>query len=177
MQGRRILSAIDLVNTWTGKIFRYLLLVLIGLVSYDVIARYFFKAPTTFGFELSAYLLLVMAGLAGGYALLHNEHVKVDLLWGRLPPKNRALLDLITSPLFFIFCAFLIRQGAEVAYDSFIHHKVSLLTSTPLWYTQMIVPLGAVLLALQGIAKFFRDIGTVVKAMPVDCQPPKKDPS
>ena len=68
---------------------------------YEVAARYFFNRPTIWVWELNGLLQCVFVALAGGYTLLVRGHVRVDVVYGHLSMRKKAILDLITS--FFMF--------------------------------------------------------------------------
>jgi len=80
--------------------------------------RYVFDKPTLFAHETGIYLYAFNGMMAGAWVLLHEEHVKMDALYGRLSPRTKAILDLITAPLFFYFCGLVLWQGWDMAYRS-----------------------------------------------------------
>lgn len=106
-----ILQIIDNINEWTGNILKFLVIALMLLVSYDVIMRYIFSRPTEWGQEMNGYLQLGVVFLGGGYALLHNAHVRVDNIYKRLPFKGRAVVDAVSYFVLFAICAVLIWKG------------------------------------------------------------------
>ena len=70
---------------------------------YEVIMRYIFNQPTIWVHE-SCFLLFGMQYLlAGAYTLLTGGHVRVDVLYIKLPPRGRVGMDIFTSVFFFIF--------------------------------------------------------------------------
>jgi TRAP-type mannitol/chloroaromatic compound transport system permease small subunit len=131
---------------------------------YEVIRRYFFSNPTTWVWEINSQLLCFMGALAGGYALLHSSHVSVDIVVSRLKPKHRALLSIITAPLFFLFSGCLIWYGGKEAVRAYTvdQHVISTFAS-PLWPIKSIICLGGVLIFIQGISKLCKDIMVLTK--------------
>ena len=158
----RFLNWIDTINEWIGRIFCSTLIFIMVFAVYEVIRRYFFSNPTTWVWEINSQLLCFMGALAGGYALLHNAHVSVDIVASRLKPKSKAVLNIITSPLFFLFSGCLIWYGGKEAIRAYVvdQHVISTFAS-PLWPIKFIIVLGGVLIFLQGVAKLVRDIGTL----------------
>lgn len=132
-------------------------------VFYDVIARYFLKSPTSFGFDLSIWLTGLAAFLSGGYCLLHKEHIRVDILYTRLSPRAKSFVDLFTGVfLLLIVFALVWFGGARVWHLYQMGSVASTGFNIPLWIKWSIVPIGGILLGLQGILNLIDDIYHVV---------------
>ena len=84
------------------------------IVTYEVIMRYFFKAPTTWVLEISIYLCIASVFLAGGYAMKEKRHIQVDVVTRRFSSRNQILLQLECLLLTLIYCAVLTWKGAEM---------------------------------------------------------------
>ncbi len=155
---KRALLAIDVLSQWSGKIFSFLALAVVGVIAFEVVMRYGFNAPTIWAQETMQYLCGVLYMMGGAYALYAGEHVKVEVLHERFPPRIRALLDLITFPLFFLFCGTLLWLGGEFAWESVLLRETTFSGwAPPIYPIKLTIPLGAFLLLLQGLAKFVRD--------------------
>lgn len=150
---------VDKINLWTGRIVSYLAMVMMLTIMYEVVSRYFFNAPTLWSTELNIYLLCAYVLLSGGAIMRESGHVRVDLLWASLSKRGQAMADIATSVLLFAFCTALIWKGAELAIRSLVDGRSSAeAMAWPLYPSQMAVPLGGILLALQSLAKLWRDI-------------------
>ena len=101
---RRVLRVIDSTSIWSGKICSMLILVMFSTFTYEVIMRYAFNAPTIWAHEFNTMIFGGYYILGGAFALYYGAHVNMDLLHRRLPLRTRAIVDLSTSILFFIFC-------------------------------------------------------------------------
>ncbi len=132
---------------------------LVVTTSYGAISRYFFKAPTSWGLEMSECLLAVTVLLGGAYTILVEGHVRVELLYRRLSTRTNTLLELgwLSVTLLF-FCVALIWQGSEIVTESFRHNLRTAIMQTPLFFWRAFVPLGGLLLALQIIAMIVRRV-------------------
>ena len=60
---------IDAINEWTGNVFRFIVILLMLLVSYEVIMRYILVRPSEWGQEINGFLLLGLTFLGGGYGI------------------------------------------------------------------------------------------------------------
>ncbi len=126
---------------------------------YEVISRYVFDAPTIWAHQ-SSYLLFGMQYLlAGGFALLHGDHVRVDVVYIKLPKLGQIGMDIFTSIFFFIFALALAGTCWRFFFDSFDKAEVTQET----WQVQKypgkgLMVLGAILLTLAGLSKLLKDI-------------------
>lgn len=158
---RFALSVIDNISEWTVRIIGFVIPLIVVLIGYEVVMRYIFNQPTIWVHELSLLLWGSLFMLAGAYILLHGGHVNMDLVYARLSPRKRAIIDLVTSLLFFFFCGVLLWKGWIMASKSLaiLEHSGSF-WNPPVYLVKLTIPLGAFLLILQGIAKFVRDLMT-----------------
>jgi TRAP-type mannitol/chloroaromatic compound transport system permease small subunit len=160
---KAFLKFINAVNDRVGKLLSYFLFLFFALLFMEVILRYFFNSPTVWANELAQMLFGAYAILAGGYIMLTGGHVNVDILYSRLSQKTRAGLDIFTSVLFFLFCGMLLVYGGSLAWDSLSRFEHSQSAwNPPLYPAKLMIPLAALLLILQGLAKLIRDIFTVL---------------
>ena len=153
---------ISAFNRALGEFVSYWTVIAVFVFYYEVIARYIFNSPTIWAHE-SMYLLFGMQYLlAGGFCLRENAHVRVDVLYMHLSPRARAVADLITSSFFFIFTVALAVTGWIFFHDSFQIKEVSFTEwAIPHWPIKFALPLGGLLIALQGAARLLYDIAVL----------------
>lgn len=160
---KTITGSIDAINNWVGKILSYLLLPIFGILMLEVLRRYLFNSPTVWGNEVTQMMFGVYVILPAGYILVTGGHVNVDILSSKLSPQRLALVDIISSVLFFIFTGFLVYYGSSLAWESASMLETSQTAwDVPIYPIKIMIPVGAVLLLIQGIAKLIRDIVLVV---------------
>lgn len=158
---------IDAVNEWLGKVISFLVILMMITVVYEVIMRHLFASPTEWAFETTNFMLLWISALAAGNTLGHKEHVRIDLVYGRLKKRNQAVLDLFTSSLFFFFIILFIFHSGEMAFESVVvqEHTESV-WGPPLYPQKIVLFIGGCLIFLQGIAKFISDFLTATNRDP-----------
>ncbi|NWN91864.1 TRAP transporter small permease subunit [Marinobacter adhaerens] len=145
----------DFVGRWLALLVFVMFVLLIGEVGF----RYLLNAPTSWTNELTQMLFGVYAVMSGGYILAHKGHVNVDLLHSHLSPRKRALMDIATSLLFFIFTLALLWFGIDMARESMASWETSYSAwNPPIWPVKLAIPVGTALLVLQGLAKLLEDI-------------------
>jgi len=156
---KRFLSIVDSLGEWPGKAVSWLSLVVMVLVTIEVIARYGFNRPTTWIWDVNVQLIAAVALFGGAYAFWQGAHVKVDVLSLRLSPRKRAVLDMISSSLFFICVGVLVWKGWEQGILSVKQGELmATILQPPLYPLKMAFPVAIFVLFLQGVAKFVRDL-------------------
>lgn len=155
---KKYLLIIDSVSDWSGKLISVFSYFLAFLLLYDVVMRFAFNAPTIWCHELALHIFGAYAVLAGPYALLHHEHVKIDIVYNQFSSRGRAVIDTVTYPIFFMFIGLLLWHGTAIAARSFeLKQTVSPSPwASPLWPVKMTVPLAAFLMFAQGLAHYIR---------------------
>ena len=95
----------------------------------------------------------------GGYTLLYKDHVNINVIYNRFSPRGKAILDLLTFVIFFLYCYSLLVEGWKFAWDAL---KIGRHSGTdwnpPLSPVLMTLPIAAFLMLVQGVAKFIRDL-------------------
>lgn len=157
---RRALAAIDFVSEWSGRLISLLIYFLTFILLYDVMMRFVFNSPTIWAHELSLHLFGAYAVLAGPYVLLHDQHVKIDIIYNRFSKRGRAVLDSFTFLIFFLFIFVMLRYGFNWAWISVkIQETISPSPwRSPVWPTKLTIPLAAFLMLIQGLAQFIRNV-------------------
>ena len=159
-----LLVLIDNANERIGNIAAYLLIPMTCIISYEVVMRYFFNAPSIWTMETSEYLLLAVVALGGGYTLLNRGHVNVDVIYSRLSERRRAIIDCITFCLFFAFIGAFVWQSWEAAIKALrIREYSPSFWAPPVYPIKALLPIGAFLILLQGLAKFIRDLAFAIR--------------
>jgi TRAP-type mannitol/chloroaromatic compound transport system permease small subunit len=154
-----LVRAIDATNEWVGRIVAVGILLMTTIVSYEVVMRYGFQAPTIWATELITFVFAGYVFLGAGYTLLHRDHVGMDVLYSRLPARAQAALDVLTSVFVLLYCWVLMATGWDTAWQALTTGRT---TGTdwnpPLFPAAVLLPIGAGLLLLQALAKLVRDL-------------------
>ena len=155
----KFLFFIDSLSTWVGKCFAWLILLLTFGVSYEVLVRYVFRAPTTWAFDVSYIAYGAMFLMAGAYTLSRNGHVRADMIYRLWQPRVQAAMDLTLYIIFFLpAVAALVYSGWGYAERSISYREVSIFSpaGVPVFPLKALIPLTGVFLLLQGIAEIIR---------------------
>ena len=159
----KLARAVTRLNIWIGKVAAWLIVPIFVLLMADVIMRYLVGSAAIWTAEFAQLIFGAYAVIAGGYLLVERAHVNVDIIYGKFSRANKAVVDLATSFLFFLFLAVLIWQGVDMAWDSAAKfERSSSLWNPHIWPVKVVIPIAAVLLLLQGFVRLASDIRTVM---------------
>lgn len=156
---RAFIRIMDTVSEKLGNMLSILIPVMVAVLVIEVVARYAFQSPTVWAHETSIFLYGYCGMLAGAYTLKHRGHINVDIVYSRLSPRTKAILDVLTGLLFFLMVGLIIHQGWEMGMKSLVMHEhTSSPWGPPLAHFRLVIPVGAFLLMLQGIANWVRKL-------------------
>jgi TRAP-type mannitol/chloroaromatic compound transport system permease small subunit len=155
------IRVLDWFTDRTGTIISWLSIPLVLVVSYEVIARYAFNAPTSWAYEITymAYGTLFMLGAA--FALHKGAHIRTDFFWENFSARKKGLIDSI-SYLVFFFPGLTILGiiGLDEAIYSFRLGETS--DQTPwrplLWPYKAVIPAACLLLLVQGVSELLKSL-------------------
>ncbi len=169
---RFALRIIDAISERTALIASFIMAVWVPITVYDVIMRYFFHAPSFWAYELSGLLFGPFWLLGGAYVLKKGAHVNFELFYRRLTPRGQAIIDLVTYTLFFFYCALILKFGCSHFWLAFSkdQHTCSI-WGPPLAPFWLMIPVGAGLILLVGIAKYIRDLHMAITGRPITREP------
>jgi len=161
--------AIDRISLVTGRIVVWWTVLAVAIITYEVVMRYVLNRPTNWGHESMTLIFAMQYILSGAYAHYTRSHVRVDVLYQGLSPRNKARLDVATSGFFFLYVGIMTYTGWTFYWDSQLMWEHSFTDwGPPLYPVKLTVFLGPLLLLLQGIANLVRDsyfalTGTVLR--------------
>jgi len=92
---------IDKFSKWIGSIVCWILMPLIFAMTYEVLARKLFLAPTIWAYDISRFLYGALFMLGAGYALSRGVHIRADFLYRNFKTKNQGLIDFWLYLLFY----------------------------------------------------------------------------
>ena len=92
---------IDKFSRWIGSVVCWILMPLIFAMTYEVLARKLFLAPTIWAYDISRFLYGALFMLGAGYALSKGVHIRADFLYRNFKIKNQGLIDFWLYLLFY----------------------------------------------------------------------------
>jgi TRAP-type mannitol/chloroaromatic compound transport system permease small subunit len=152
---------IDSVNDGCGKAVSWLVLVFTLVLGYEIVLRYVFNAPTKWAFDISYMLGGTYFWLGAGYTMLKKKHVRIDIFYRKFSSQKKALADIFFSLIFFFpLWGILLYKLIPYVYLSWVTNERSMQGYwMPILYPfKTVMPLGVLLLLLQGVAEFLRAV-------------------
>lgn len=156
-----IARRIDRFTDGSGIWIACLNFLLVFVIAYEVIARYFFNAPTTWVFDMTYMLYSAIFMLGAAYALHKGAHIRTDFFFERWSIRTRGIIDSVAYIVFFFpsLLAFLAISGGEAWYAFLINETSEQTPWRPiLWPFKAIVPLTCFLLLLQGVSETIKSM-------------------
>lgn len=152
---------IDKLSTKVGHAFSWLIVVLTGVIVFEVGSRYIANHPNPWVFDVTYMLYGALFMMAGAYTLATNGHVRGDVLYSFFTPRTQAFFDLILYIVFFIpGIIALSYAGYQFAHDAWLIKEHSSVTADgpPIYHFKAIIPLAGTLLLFQGFVEIVRCI-------------------
>jgi TRAP-type mannitol/chloroaromatic compound transport system permease small subunit len=150
---------IDKANKAVGKFSMYLVFAMMGILLFESISRTIFNLPHIWVVETAQFFMAAYYLLGGGYSMILDGHVRMDLLYGRWSAKKQALADALTALLLIFYVVFLLDGGISSVKYAVKYGQVNYTPwGPPLAPIKIIMTIGIVLMLLQVIATFFKDL-------------------
>lgn len=171
--GNAFTRVADWISGFSGVFVSYWIVIAVVIYSFEVVARYFFNAPTNWVHEAAFLMFGMMYVMSGAYGYLHKAHVRVDVLYTKLNQRGRAALDIVLWLFFLVFtlvfittCWTFFAQAADQNMFFFGQGYNNDLSQSE-WQIQYLpvkglMVLGGVLMLIQGIAGLIREVQTFV---------------
>ena len=175
----KISNIIDAANERIGRAMCWLVLLAVLISSTNAVVRYVFSTSSNAWLELQWYLFGAIIMLCAGYTLRHDEHIRIDIVFSRLRERTRIWLD-IFGALFFLLpvCVVIGVLSWPAVVDSYVRHEMSGDAGGLIrWPVKLLIPIGFLLLAMQGISEivkriaFLRGVGPHPARRPTGGQP------
>ncbi|MGB3225066.1 MAG: TRAP transporter small permease subunit [Desulforhopalus sp.] len=153
---------VDALNKIVGKFAMYLVFVMMGILLFAAISRTLFNIPYIWAVEMSQFTMAAYYMLGGGFSMYLGAHVRMDVLYGTWTPKRRASVDAVTVLCLILYLVVLLAGGiSSTAYSLEYGQRNYSAWEPPVAPIKIIMVIGIVLMLLQSIATFFKDIARV----------------
>jgi len=152
--------AIDALNEKVGHAVYWLVLVAVLVSALNAVIRKAFNVSSNSFLELQWYLFSAIFLFCAGYTLLKNQHVRIDVIAGRLSPRAQAWIDIVGTVLFLFPMAIMIMiLSWPVFVMAYERNEVSTNAGgLVIWPARLLVPIGFFLLVLQGLSELIKRI-------------------
>ena len=148
---------VEAVVRAVGRFAMLMVFAMMGVLLYSAVSKAAFL-PALWTLETAQFLMVAYFLLGGGYAIQLGAHVRMDLLYGRWPPRVRAAADAATVPLLVAYLALLVYGGVSSSQYAVEYGERSYSSwAPPMAPIKIIMTCGAGLTLLQATATFLKD--------------------
>jgi TRAP-type mannitol/chloroaromatic compound transport system permease small subunit len=167
-----ISSAIDLLNEKIGYVCNFLVLAACIVSAGNAMIRYAFSYSSNSWLELQWYMFAILVMFGASYTFKRNEHVRVEIFYLFLSERGQLWLDLIGTLFFLIPSCLLL---SYLSWPFFMQaYAVGEISSNAggliRWPIKIVVPVGLVLLALQGVSEVIKRIAALQNLVTIDAK-------
>ena len=156
-------NTIDYISLKTGRATMYLVFVMMFILILSFVTRNIINIPLIWIIEMAQFVMTGYYLLGGGYSMLTDDHVRMDLIYSKLKDKTKALLDSLTSVfLVFYLVVLLIGSISSLTYTIETNQRLFTAWAPYVWPIKSIMTFGILLMLLQSISIFFKDIAKVL---------------
>lgn len=152
--------AVDRLNAFVGRWVLWLILASTVISGVNAVVRKAFNTSSNAYLEVQWYLFAAAFLLAAGYTLLQGEHVKIDVIAGKLSRRKQAWIDVIGFGLFLTpMCIVILYYGIPFFLQAWRSGEMSSNAGGLVrWPVYLMIPAGFALLLLQGLSEFIKRI-------------------
>lgn len=140
-----------------GQAVSILILFIMAIVTYEVISRYVFNAPTSWAWQINRQLFGVFVIIGGSYALIHKNHIQIEMLYAHFPPAMKNIIRWLTLMAALIFLGSLLWKSAVMGLDAWQTGETATgVFKLPYYPLKMFIPVGVALFIIGCIAMYGR---------------------
>jgi TRAP-type mannitol/chloroaromatic compound transport system permease small subunit len=152
--------AIDFVNERIGRLVYWLVLIMVLVSAANATSRYALNLASNAWLELQWYLFAAVFLLCAGYTLLHNEHIRIDVVAANLSRRKQIWIDVFGLVFFLLpMSIFIMWLSWPIFMNAWTSGEISGSAGGLIrWPARLLVPMGFFLLSLQGLSELIKRI-------------------
>ena len=155
---RAFVRVVDAFNRRVGRFAMYLIFAMLAVLLYSSISKTFFT-PSIWTLESAQFLMVAYFLLGGAYSMQLDAHVRMDLAYSNWSPRTRAVVDAITVFMLIFYLVMLLIGGISSTEYAIEYKETSYSAWSPYMAPiKIVMCLGIVMMLLQAIATFFKDL-------------------
>jgi TRAP-type mannitol/chloroaromatic compound transport system permease small subunit len=151
---------IDALSEFVGRWVSWLILAAVLISAGNAVVRKAFDSSSNAWLEIQWYLFSAVFLLAAGYTLLRQEHVKIDVIFGRWSKRTQIKIEIFGYLVFLLpFTYAVVSEFMPLFMNAFRSGEMSENAGGLVrWPVYALVPAGFVLLGLQGVSEIIKRI-------------------
>jgi TRAP-type mannitol/chloroaromatic compound transport system permease small subunit len=163
-----ISRAIDAINERVGRLLLWLVLIVVLVSAANATSRYLLNLASNAWLELQWYLFAAIFLGCAGYTLLHNEHIRIDVISSRLSRRTQLWIDILGTVFFLLpVSLYIMWLSWPIFMNAWTSGEVSNNAGGLIrWPARFMVPAGFFLLSLQGVSELIKRIAVLRGLIP-----------
>lgn len=154
---KTILDGITRVIKLVGDVCSLLIILLMAVVAYEVIARYVFNSPTSWAWVVNKQIFGVYVMVAGSYALVHGNHIRIEMLYQHFPRTIKKVIQWLTLIAACCFLGALFWKSWIMGSEAWKAKELAMgIFKFPLYPLKLFIPFGTLLFFLGCIVAVFK---------------------
>lgn len=155
---RTYVRYVDGFNRVVGRIAMWLVFVMMGILLWSSVSKTMFN-PSLWTLEMAQFVMTAYYILGGAYSLQLDSHVRMDLIYGRWSPRQKAAVDAVTVIMLFTYLIFLLIGGVSSTEYALKYGETSYSSWSPYMAPiKIVMVFGIFLMFLQTTSIFFKDL-------------------
>ncbi|MEZ5925759.1 MAG: TRAP transporter small permease subunit [Hyphomicrobiaceae bacterium] len=156
---RRFVHTVDWFNRTIGRAAMLLILMLLGILLYAAFSKAAFDISPIWTVEMAQFTLTAYYMLGGAYSMQNGAHVRMDLFYSHWKPRTQAAVDSVTILCLIVYLSILLWGGIDSAVYVYKTGQTRPSAWSPeLWPIRLIMAIGILMMLLQAIATFFKNV-------------------
>lgn len=158
---RKIVSGIEWLSEWSGRVAGFFIIFMIATVCYEVFMRYLFNNPTIWYYDVNYMLGGSLMAIGQAYVFRRGGHVRIDILSIKFTEKTKIIIDIFFTAVVFIPIFIMLSESYWSDVANAIKIKQTLMRSSwypPAWPFKAALATGFTLFLIQGVANLIKDI-------------------
>lgn len=153
----RLGDVADILSLLAKRLSELGIVAMTAMITYEVVARYVFRAPTRWTSDVATTTMIWLTFLAMGYCLREGHMIRITAVIGQLPDRGRKLAEALSLVAVLGFSVFAVWIASDAMIDSiaFGRRQPSMLRM-PSWINELPVILGFAILSIQALAELLR---------------------
>ncbi len=155
----RAARRIDLVAIVSGNLVAWLIVPMVLSLTWEVVARYLFNAPTIWAYDMTFMLYGTFFMVGAAFTLQRKGHIRTDSYYGEWSPRRQAWTDLVGYVVMFMpLAGVFLFAGWGYFVKSFASGETFVSSPwAPLaWPFKLMMPLAGLLLIIQGTSEILK---------------------
>ena len=154
---------VDMVCEKVGRFVMYWVFFMMFLLILSFITRNIINYPLMWIIEMAQFTMTAYYLLGGGYSMITDDHVRMDLFYGKLSTRGKAKMDIFTSIFLIIFLAVLLYGSiSSLLYTLEYRQKLFTAWAPYVWPIKTLMLSGILLMLLQAFSMLIKDFAKVM---------------